>query len=81
LTTDYHNLVPLNGLSREALQQAMGQAREIRVEPGHTLFRQGDSDDQAITCCKAKSPWMRGMAPIHWSSAPTAMRRGIPWRA
>lgn len=47
MTTDYHNLVPLNGLSREALQQAMGQAREIRVEPGHTLFRQGDSDDHS----------------------------------
>jgi CRP-like cAMP-binding protein len=42
---DFRNLVPLNGLSEEALSQAIGQAGEIRVKRGHALFHRGDSDD------------------------------------
>ena len=47
MTIDYHNLVPLNGLSEEALAQAIGQAREIRVERWQSLFHRGDSDDHS----------------------------------
>jgi CRP-like cAMP-binding protein len=45
MTPDYRRFVPLNGLSDEALAQAAGQARPIRLTRGQILFRQGDSDD------------------------------------
>jgi len=46
MTVDYRRFVPLNGLSDEALAQAAGQARYVRLARGQTLFRQGDQDDQ-----------------------------------
>ena len=42
---DYRRFVPLNGLSDEALAQAAGQARHIRLPRGRELFHRGDSDD------------------------------------
>jgi CRP-like cAMP-binding protein len=44
---DLANLVPLSGLSEEALAQAASQAREVGIEPGHVLFHRGDSDDHS----------------------------------
>jgi CRP-like cAMP-binding protein len=47
MTVDYHHLVPLNGLSEEALAQAIGQAREVHLERWQSLFHRGDSDDHS----------------------------------
>ena len=44
---DYRQFVPLNGLSEEALTLAVGQAREVLLEAGQTLFRRGDHDDHS----------------------------------
>lgn len=48
MTIDFHNLVPLNGLSEEALAQAIAQVREIHVERWHPLFQRGDNDDHSF---------------------------------
>ena len=45
MTPDYRRFVPLNGLSDEALAQAAGLARHVRLPRGQILFHQGDSDD------------------------------------
>lgn len=47
MTPDLHNLVPLNGLSQEALAQALGQLRQVHFERGQSLFQRGDSDDHS----------------------------------
>lgn len=43
----YQDLVPLNGLSQEALAQALKQVEEISLAAGETLFRRGDRDDHS----------------------------------
>ncbi len=62
---DLANLVPLGGLSAEALAQAASQMREVRIEPGHALFHRGDSDDHsyyllqgeiALDACDGSNP-------------------------
>lgn len=47
MRADYHQFVPLNGLSEEALAQALWQVRELHLETGRVLFHRGDSDDHS----------------------------------
>lgn len=44
---EYQQFVPLNGLSAEALGQALRGAREIHLPAGETLFHRGDADDHS----------------------------------
>ncbi len=44
---DYRQFVPLNSLSAEAFDRAVGQSSQVRLHQGDTLFKRGDDDDHS----------------------------------
>ncbi len=71
MKNEYKNLVPLNGLSEEALCQAVGQARETHIERGQNLFKRGDSDDLSYYLLQGEIALQAGDG-----SAPLIIRSG-----